>query len=79
MTEESLVCVAGGIVGVRDEILAAEPLITRDEAAKNTAKKSSSPFSSRVCRLLLAALLSKRYSVRLQYRQLRRLKNHEPG
>ena len=37
-------------------------------------EQSSSPFSSRLRRLLLAAPLSKRYSARLQHRQLRRLK-----
>ena len=62
-----LACVAGGIVGARNKILAAEPLIYI------YISKSSSPFSSRLRRLLLATPLSKRYSARLQYRQLRRL------
>ena len=61
-----LACVAGSIVGARNKVLVAEPLIASGEAAR---KSSHSPRG-------LAAPLSKRYSARLQYiyRQLRRLK-----
>ena len=57
-----LACVAGSIVGARNKILVAEPLIASGEAAR---KSSHSPRG-------LAAPLSKRYSV--IYSQLRRLK-----
>ena len=74
-----IACIAGGIVGERDNILGAAPFIASGEAARNTKVLLSSPFSSRLRRLLLAAPLSKPYSVRLKYRQLRRLTQKSPN
>ena len=60
-----IACVAGGIEGAWNKVLAVERLISSSEAARNT--KSSSPFSSRF-RSLPAAPPPKLNSARLQYR-----------
>ena len=63
-----LACVAGGIVAARNKVLAAKP---REIPAVFQSPPLHSPRGS-----LLAAPLSKHYSARLHYRQLRRLETN---